>query len=121
MKNEHINVNRILVIDDEASIHATYRTVLCPEVGGSSVLDALDAELFGGETKAPAATDTNFQVDTASQGQQGLEMLKAAIAEKRPYRMAFVDMNPPTAAPAKAIRRIRGLAAGDISLSEADR
>ena len=95
MKRKQNDASRILVIDDEASIHATYRTVLCPEVGESSALDALDAELFGGEVQAPSTLGASFEIDTASQGQQGLEMLKAAIAEKRPYRMAFVDMRMP--------------------------
>lgn len=88
--------NRILVIDDEAVIHDSYRAVLCPDECSSEALDALDEELFGeSESEPNRRAGFAFEVDCASQGREGFEMLKAAIAEGRPYRMAFVDMRMP--------------------------
>lgn len=86
---------RILVIDDERPIHEAYRAILCPRSGGAETLDALDAAVFGTEAKASEGPSQSFEVSFASQGQQGLEMLKAARAEGRPFRMAFVDMRMP--------------------------
>ncbi len=87
--------NRILVIDDERTIHEAYRAILCGEERTSAALDAMDAALFGTTAQAPGPPAPRFELDVASQGQEGLAMLRAAAAEGRPYRMAFVDMRMP--------------------------
>ncbi|MFT5423831.1 MAG: diguanylate cyclase (GGDEF)-like protein [Phycisphaerales bacterium] len=87
--------NRVLVIDDEMSIRKAYRTILCPTSGGDDLLDEMDAALFGKPTQNATATHAAFEMDAATQGQEGLAMVEAAIAEGRPYRMAFVDMRMP--------------------------
>ena len=43
----------------------------------------------------PAEDQTGFELDSAYQGQEGLEMVKKALAENRPYAMAFVDVRMP--------------------------
>ena len=40
----------------------------------------------------PRASFPVFEVDSAFSGEQGLEFVQKALAEKRPYTMAFVDM-----------------------------
>ena len=85
--------HRILVIDDNAAIHEDFRKVL----GGSNQkqpgLDAAEASLFGAtETALPAI---HFEIDSAYQGREGLEMVRQALAEGRPYSMAFVDVRMP--------------------------
>ncbi len=82
------------MIDDESAIHDAYRTILCPAIRANAALDEMDAALFGTTSKAPEET-AQFQMDVASQGKEGFEMAKAAVAEGKPYRMAFVDMRMP--------------------------
>jgi len=86
---------RILIIDDNASIHLDFRKVLSAQAEHSAqaALDVLEADLFG-ET-VDAAVRPNFDVDSAHQGQEGVEMANRARAEGRPYAMAFVDMRMP--------------------------
>lgn len=85
---------RILVIDDNESIHRDFRKVLggADAVEGQEVLDVLESELFG-------ATDDSrmpvFEIDTALQGEQGVQMALQALGEGRPYAVAFVDMRMP--------------------------
>ncbi len=55
---------------------------------------ALEDELLGTAAERPAAASV-FPVDSAYQGQEGLEMVKKAVAEGRPYAMAFVDVRMP--------------------------
>ena len=43
----------------------------------------------------PVRQDYNFIIDSAHQGQEGLEMVRRAIEEGHPYAMAFVDMRMP--------------------------
>lgn len=84
---------RILVIDDNVSIHADFRKILTVSARGSSNLDESYAALFGEEIAD--RDDLVFEVDSASQGQEGLEKVKQAMRESRPYAMAFVDVRMP--------------------------
>src|SRR6202166_2284821 len=86
---------RILIIDDNASIHLDFRKVLSAQAEHSAqaALDVLEADLFG--EAVDAAVRPNFDVDSAHQGKQGVVMAGQAVTEGRPYAMAFVDMRMP--------------------------
>jgi two-component system cell cycle sensor histidine kinase/response regulator CckA len=81
---------RILVIDDNHSIHDDFRKILAPADAARNELEADEAALFG--TVRQAQT---FTIDTASQGEEGLHMVQRALAEGNPYAMAFVDVRMP--------------------------
>jgi len=95
MSNQSAFDHRILLIDDNAAIHGDFRKVLGAEAEDSALteLAVLEAGLFGEARKVP--TRPNFEIDSAYQGQQGVEMARSAIAAGRPYAMAFVDMRMP--------------------------
>lgn len=84
---------RILLIDDNPSIHDDFRRILVP-AGGADDLDAAATALYGA---APAAAPTvePFELDSALQGRIGCELAAAALAAQRPYALAFVDMRMP--------------------------
>ncbi len=82
---------RILVIDDNESIHEDYRKILASDSASATALAESEAALFG---DIPAVKQ-HFELDSAYQGQDGLEMATRARAEHRPYAMAFVDMRMP--------------------------
>ncbi len=86
---------RILIIDDNAAIHQDFRKVLGTQAEHSAqaALDVLEANLFG--DAVVAAARPNFDIDSAHQGQEGVAMVHQALAEGRPYSMAFVDMRMP--------------------------
>ena len=83
---------RILLIDDTPSIHEDFRKILNPPVEQNQALDEMEAALFGASDKPQ---DSLFELDSAYGGQEGLQLLEAAMAEKRPYALAFVDMRMP--------------------------
>lgn len=85
--------HRILVVDDNPDIHADFRKVLSSEDQLRSELALAANALFKRPAAAPKAV--RFEVDTASQGQEGLELVKRALAEGRQYDVAFVDMRMP--------------------------
>lgn len=86
-------VRRILTIDDNQNILADYRKVLLQgEVDHE--LAALEASLFDVPVK-PVAIHNSFEIDAASQGQEGLAMVKDAIRENRHYSCAFIDVRMP--------------------------
>jgi signal transduction histidine kinase len=84
---------RILVIDDNPAIHGDFQKILaCPDLV-TSKLDAEAAALFGGDTAVDQPI--SFEVDSAYQGEQGVEMVEQAREAGRPYAMAIVDMRMP--------------------------
>ena len=83
---------RILLIDDMPTIHEDFRKILVPSSPAKSSLDAAKAALFGDEVKAGAAP---FELDSAYQGQEGLEKVRESLRADQPYAMAFVDMRMP--------------------------
>jgi two-component system, cell cycle sensor histidine kinase and response regulator CckA len=86
--------HRILIIDDNPSIHEDFRKILGPaDAKLAEELDATEASLFG--DKAGGSSARNFQIDSAFQGQEGLEKVRAACAGGAPYAVAFVDVRMP--------------------------
>jgi len=86
------NNRRILVIDDNRAIHDDFRKILCPTQCADG-LDDLEKELFGA---APAAHKREiYEVHSAYQGQEGLEMVKRSVEAGSRYALAFVDMRMP--------------------------
>jgi len=84
---------RILIVDDNATIHEDFRKILCPMDNGSPGVKRLAAALF--DQDQPASQNMSFELDSAYQGQEALEMVKKALAENRPYALAFVDVRMP--------------------------
>ncbi|MEZ5977752.1 MAG: hybrid sensor histidine kinase/response regulator [Planctomycetota bacterium] len=97
MGNEEQNL-RILVVDDNPSIHEDFKKILGAKGGGSSELDALSDDFFGDAEPAAApeiAPSTAYDITTASQGQEALELVKAAAEKRQTFAMAFVDVRMP--------------------------
>jgi two-component system NtrC family sensor kinase len=83
---------RILVIDDNPAIHQDFRKILAtPE--GLEELEEMESLLFGAVPVRSVAS--NFELDSAMGGEEGVRRVKAAAAEGRPYALAFVDIRMP--------------------------
>ncbi len=82
---------RILVIDDTVEIHQVFRRLLSPRVRPVALAEH-EAAIFGA---TPASVPDTYELDFAQQGEAGLECVRRAQAEGRPYAMAFVDMRMP--------------------------
>jgi two-component system, sensor histidine kinase and response regulator len=84
---------RILIIDDNRSIHDDFRKILAARTEEQNKLDHVEAALFG---EAPARIDLpSFQVESAYQGAEGLEKVRQSLTEGHPYTMAFIDVRMP--------------------------
>ncbi|AJO79434.1 MULTISPECIES: GGDEF and EAL domain-containing protein [Pseudomonas] len=80
---------RILIVDDTPAIHQDFRKILGPQ--DQEPLSSIETSLFGSH-QAPGQ---HFQLDSAYQGQEAVELVKRAQAEGRPYALAFLDMRMP--------------------------
>ena len=83
--------HRILLIDDNPSIHEDFKKIFAGE--NNDELDSSRADLFGDAEVAPKPE--GFILESAFQGQEGLQRVEAACAAGQPYAMAFVDMRMP--------------------------
>ncbi|MDB6152163.1 MAG: Multi-sensor hybrid histidine kinase, partial [Chthoniobacteraceae bacterium] len=85
--------HRILLVDDNAAIHEDIRKILT----GSKCNPALAAAetILFNAPKTSAPLRVKFEIDSAFQGRQGFEKVVQAVAQGRPYAMAFVDVRMP--------------------------
>jgi diguanylate cyclase len=91
-----MDLPRLLIIDDNVAIHHDFLKIFgttAEKVAEQEFL-AAEAALFG-ETVETASVRPVFAIDSAYQGQEGVEKARDALAEGRPYGMAFVDMRMP--------------------------
>jgi diguanylate cyclase (GGDEF)-like protein len=103
---------RVLLIDDEPAIHDSYRRCFASgtEETRAAQLREMAAELFGASDdaeEAPATADC-FELTHADQGLAGLQNVALAIAEGKPFQVAFIDIRMPPGIDGKeTARRIR--------------
>ena len=84
---------RILVVDDSNTIHHDVRKILAVKPTHMGGLDDAEAAVFSGASAG--ARPDGFEIDSAYQGQEGLEMVRQALRAGRPYAVAFVDVRMP--------------------------
>jgi diguanylate cyclase (GGDEF)-like protein/PAS domain S-box-containing protein len=85
---------RILIVDDNRAIHEDFRKILAPPEETTEVDDA-EARLLGEAPAPKAAPVDQFEIESAYQGQEALEMVRKSLAAGTPYAVAFVDMRMP--------------------------
>ncbi|SRR5581483_95714 len=86
---------RLLVVDDNRSIHEDFQKILLRSTGASSEIEAAEAELFGDSPSSPADAQATFCLDSAFQGKEALDLVKRAREQGKPYAMAFMDVRMP--------------------------
>ena len=88
MKN-HSDNRRILIIDHNESIHTDVRSVLIQK--SLDDIDFFSASPSCTKEDSPCVS-VKYEIDTAYQEQEGFKLVKEALAEGRPYALAFIDM-----------------------------
>ena len=97
---------RILIVDDEPAMHDSYRR--CFARGGRDAdLAAMASELFGDD--APVGEEwPEFELVHHVQGEGAVAEAERAVAEGRPFAVAFIDVRmPPGIDGRETARRIR--------------
>ena len=107
-----MNSKRVLVVDDNEDVLEDYRKVLGSR--RSAALDRFIADFFAPEDAADAhATGPEFDLACADQGQRGVDLVREALGDGRPFSIAFIDMRmPPGMDGRETIQRIRSIDPG---------
>lgn len=91
-----IQNNRILIVDDNESIHEDFRKILNPEKISEEEYFCLEEELFGETiTKNSNEVESYYELDFAFAGEQAFEMVENSYIENRPYALIFMDVRMP--------------------------
>lgn len=85
------NKHRILVIDDNPQIHNDWKQLLEEDKTNIGIEESLD----NFNEPLDSVKNSGFEIDSAFQGQEGLDKVKCALRENRPYDMAIVDIRMP--------------------------
>lgn len=93
----HQRNQRILVVDDNPSIHEDFKKVLQSSGGASRALVDMESALFGDApaTEANADEAVQYEITFAKQGMEALELVRAAVKAGQPYAVAFLDVRMP--------------------------
>ncbi len=84
---------RILLIDDNPSVHEAFDVILR---GGSANAQLEQAEAFMfGNVSSPTVVKPAYQTDHAFSGAEGVEKVRQALAAQTPYQVVFVDIRMP--------------------------
>ncbi|MGE4242631.1 response regulator transcription factor [Ramlibacter sp.] len=85
---------RVLVVDDEPSMHEDFRSVLAsPAMAAADAqFDQLEARVFSAASRRERR---GFDIRSAHQGREGLDLARGAALEGMPFAVAFVDMRMP--------------------------
>ena len=84
---------RILIVDDNPSIHEDFRKILGDKTAAQSHLENVETALFG-DDQAPDERE-GFRIDSAYQGKDAFELVQKSVKDGDPYAIAFVDVRMP--------------------------
>jgi len=97
--------NRILIVDDDPGVRATYQSILSAR--DSENIVAKGADLFGEPAPSiQSAPVKEYDLSLASRGEEGVSLVEKAMEEKKPFAAAFVDMKMPGIDGAETARQI---------------
>ena len=87
-------VTRILIVDDNRAIHRDFEKILGAAPEPAAALAGIESLLFG-DAPPVQGERARYALEFASQGQEGVECVKHAVAAGRPFAIAFIDMRMP--------------------------
>lgn len=87
--------SRILIVDDSSSMHNDTRKILEMTMDETNDLNDLQSELFRDVEPVVGFKNPHFIIESAYNGETGLELLRKAKHEGKPFSVAIVDVRMP--------------------------
>ena len=93
---EIVKNQRILIVDDNEAIHSDFGKILGKGNLESDNFKDAKAAFFGTtQDDENTISECCYELDSALQGRQALELVQKSIQQEKPYALAFVDMRMP--------------------------
>lgn len=84
---------RVLVVDDNKAVHRDFEMILCDNNNNHGNHE-LEGILFG-EGSGVLSVPNHYEIGFAMQGREAVDMVRKALADGRPYMLAFIDVRMP--------------------------
>ncbi len=82
---------KILIIDDDRSIHEDFIKVLNPSQNSQeNVINDLSERIFSNSTRR--SVFPHYEIHSAFDGKQAIELVKKSVLDNTPYALMFVDI-----------------------------
>jgi two-component system NtrC family sensor kinase len=88
----HVN-HRILIVDDNTTIHEDFRKILSPTDYGESDLNMIESAVFGDAQTSRSMPE--FELAFAAQGDGAVKLVEMGLQQGRPFALALVDVRMP--------------------------
>jgi DNA-binding NtrC family response regulator len=84
---------RVLIVDDFPAIHEDFRKILHGEDDPRAILRQFQDDILGEDN--PMESSSTFRVESAFQGQGGIEHIRQSYKDNDPVILAFIDVRMP--------------------------
>lgn len=84
---------RVLIVDDFPAIHDDFRKILHGTDDPRAILQQFQDDILGESN--PMESSATFRVDSAFQGQEGIEQIRQSYKDDDPVILAFIDVRMP--------------------------
>ncbi|MBB5038010.1 response regulator [Prosthecobacter dejongeii] len=88
----HVN-HRILIVDDNTTIHEDFRKILSPTDFGEGDLNMIESAVFGDAQTSRSMPE--FELAFAAQGDGAVKLVEMGLQQARPFALALVDVRMP--------------------------
>lgn len=85
--------HRILIVDDNTTIHEDFRKILSPTDYGEADLNMIESAVFGEQQAAKSMPE--FELAFAAQGDGAVRLVEMGLQQSRPFALALVDVRMP--------------------------
>lgn len=96
---------RIIIIDDDPGVIDTYLDIFSAK-SGNSVISKGNSLFNQNKDMETIGEPTPYEITTAENGEQGIEKIKEAVSQNKPFAVAFVDMKMPGINGAETAKKI---------------
>lgn len=84
---------RVLVVDDYPAIHEDFKKVLERRDDPREIIRQFQDDILGESNQAES--QVAFRIDSAFQGEEGLELIRQSYRDQDPIMLAFIDVRMP--------------------------
>ena len=90
---DHKEGDRIIVVDDFPAIHEDFKKILQGKDDPRAILRQFQGDILGEDS--PNDPGPIFRVESAFQGEEGLEAIRQSYKDDDPIMLAFIDFRMP--------------------------
>ena len=94
MPHQQLENVRVLVVDDQSSLHDDFYALLSPPEQDSDEFLECESLLFGLEAE-PRDTTPNFELRSAFQGLEAIRIVQTSTDKNQPFALVFLDVRMP--------------------------